>query len=361
MRRRILAVLIGLILVCGVASAKAQDIETTIYVYSDYASIDPQFVNDFFVYVKAPLEKEKINLELVDTEASSMAQVSILFFPEFDSERIIVGTRLEISFLQDPITQLSPSLFDTFSDVVHVSASPEISAQMATALIFYQAGRCDLAEPYFLEVQTDNWEITNPNYAHFYLGNCSLAKGDYEAAIGYFEQALYDYGGDIYGTTATNLAWSYLHDGREEDALNLVTGFIDNDRLSGRTDALIRDLTYRAQLYALAFRYDDALADMNAAIELDPTNPELYVMRGQLALYLYEWDRVLADYNRAIELDPDYADAYYFRGILFYTQGYREDALTDFQLYLDLALDGDHAADAAQYITDIQGELEALG
>jgi tetratricopeptide (TPR) repeat protein len=119
-------------------------------------------------------------------------------------------------------------------------------------------------------------------------------------------------------------------------------------------------LTRRAQLYALAFRYDDALTDMDAAIELDPTNPELYVLRGQIILYLYEWDRVLADYNHAIELAPDYADAYYYRGVLFYAQAQRDDALADFEHYLDLAPDGDHAADAEQYIIDIQRELEAL-
>ena len=117
-------------------------------------------------------------------------------------------------------------------------------------------------------------------------------------------------------------------------------------------------------LYALAFRYDDAIADMDAAIALDPNNPALYVERGQRIILLYEWDRALADYNHALELDPNYADAYYYRGILYASvpEGIdaRRSALADFQRYLDLAPDGQHAADAARYLADIQAQFDAL-
>ncbi len=120
----------------------------------------------------------------------------------------------------------------------------------------------------------------------------------------------------------------------------------------------------RSQLYALAFRYDDAIADMDAAIALDPNNPALYVERGQRVLLLYQWDRVLADYNHALELDPNFANAYYYRGILYASvpEGIdaRRDALADFQRYLDLAPNGEHAADAAQYLSEIQAQLDAL-
>jgi tetratricopeptide (TPR) repeat protein len=77
-------------------------------------------------------------------------------------------------------------------------------------------------------------------------------------------------------------------------------------------------------------------------------------------MLLYEWDRALADYNRALELDPDYADAYYYRGVLHYTLLEREQAIADFGRYLELAPDGLHAENAAQYITDLQTQLEAL-
>lgn len=120
----------------------------------------------------------------------------------------------------------------------------------------------------------------------------------------------------------------------------------------------------RSQLYALIFRYDEAIADMDAAIALDPDNPALYVERGQRILLLYEWDRVLVDYNRALELDPLYADAYYYRGILYASvpEGIdaRRLALADFERYLELAPDDQHTADATRYAAEIQAQLSTL-
>ncbi|MEP7293099.1 MAG: hypothetical protein ABI835_15055, partial [Chloroflexota bacterium] len=123
-------------------------------------------------------------------------------------------------------------------------------------------------------------------------------------------------------------------------------------------------LVKRSQLYTLAFLYDEAIADMDAAIALDSDNALLYVERGQRILLLYEWDRALADFNHALELDSTYADAYYFRGILYASvpEGIdaRHLALEDFERYLELAPDGQHAADAAENIADLQAQLDAL-
>jgi tetratricopeptide (TPR) repeat protein len=120
------------------------------------------------------------------------------------------------------------------------------------------------------------------------------------------------------------------------------------------------DIRERVRNDALAARYDEAIADLTAAIEHAPYDPELYILRGQMYLYLYEWDRVLADYNAAIELDTAYADAYYYRGILYFTRNEPVLALADFQRYRALAPDGDHAEQAARSIADIQTQQQAL-
>lgn len=129
-------------------------------------------------------------------------------------------------------------------------------------------------------------------------------------------------------------------------------------------------LTQRSRLYARDFRFDDAIADINAAIALATTSNDLtvsdeyvahlYFERAQRVLLLYEWDAVLADYNRAIDLDPDYAEAYYHRGILYYTQGPRERAVPDFERYLELAPDGQYADEARASVESIAIELDAL-
>jgi tetratricopeptide (TPR) repeat protein len=121
----------------------------------------------------------------------------------------------------------------------------------------------------------------------------------------------------------------------------------------------------RSRLNAYLYRYPEAIADMDAAVKLDPDNPALYVERGQRVILTYDWDRALADYNRALDLDSRYADAYYYRGILYASvpEGVdaRRLALADFQRYLELAADGTHAADAARYAVELQAQLDALG
>src|SRR6185369_12412372 len=96
-----------------------------------------------------------------------------------------------------------------------------------------------------------------------------------------------------------------------------------------------------------------------------PNNPELYTLRGQMYLYLYQWDNVLADYNQAIELDPTYPDAYFLRGVLYYSilqtgAEHYPDALADFQRYLELAPNGEHAAEAQKYTDQIQAQQDTL-
>lgn len=136
---------------------------------------------------------------------------------------------------------------------------------------------------------------------------------------------------------------------------------------------LLKLYTKRAHRYALNNDFDAALADINTALDIyydsvdSPFNIDpdvlapLFVQRGQIYLLLYEWDNVLDDYNTALQIDPDYADPYYYRGVLYYSVRFeRENAIPDFERYLELAPDGLLADKAAQYLTDIRAELEAL-
>jgi tetratricopeptide (TPR) repeat protein len=235
--------------------------------------------------------------------------------------------------------------------------------------IVYATGHCDAAKPH-LSIWAEYEDRTGGGIegANYFLGNCALVEGRFQDAVQHFmSRGSIDSsaGGHYYIWSAVNAAWTYLQLGREDEAFKLMNrvlsdrGFAFGQVYFERAD-LPFVLTKRSQLYALAFRYDEAIADMNTAIELDPDNPALYVERGQRILLTYEWDDVLADYNHAIELDSSYAPAYFHRGVLFYTQGPRENALPDFQHYLELAPDGEFAEQAATYIEEIEVELAAL-
>lgn len=124
--------------------------------------------------------------------------------------------------------------------------------------------------------------------------------------------------------------------------------------------------TSRARLHIIDNRYDEAITEIDAAIELVPDDPALYLLRAQTYLLLYEWDKVLADCNKAVELDPTYAEAYYQRGLLYYSilqtgSSLYKEALADFEMYLDLAPNGEQAKQAAQYIAEIEALMRALG
>src|SRR5690606_10952459 len=91
------------------------------------------------------------------------------------------------------------------------------------------------------------------------------------------------------------------------------------------------------------------------------TLAELYTIGGEIIFLIYEWDRVEDNFDTAIELNPEYDRAYFQRGVLFYTMARREDALADFQTYLDIQPNGIYAEEAQSYSESIEIELEALG
>ena len=63
-------------------------------------------------------------------------------------------------------------------------------------------------------------------------------------------------------------------------------------------------------------RYKEAVVAFTKGIELKPTESK-YTFRANCYMELGEFDFALSDYNSAIEIEPEYATAYYRRGILY--------------------------------------------
>lgn len=77
-------------------------------------------------------------------------------------------------------------------------------------------------------------------------------------------------------------------------------------------------------------KYDQALADFNAAIKLKSDNPHIYVNRGNIWRLKGESAKALADLNRAIQLDQSSANAFHIRGLIQYESQEAQKAITDF-------------------------------
>jgi len=76
---------------------------------------------------------------------------------------------------------------------------------------------------------------------------------------------------------------------------------------------------YRAFAYNAKGKFDDAIEDLNKAIELDPKYYAAYSDRGVAFAEKNQDDLALADFYKAIDLNPQYYMTYYYKAC-FYTE-----------------------------------------
>lgn len=273
---------------------------------------------------------------------------------------------------------LSPALVAAFGDAAVVVVSrqdprtADDAADLVSAFALYAQARWEDAQPLFERLADERRVAVVPDTRaalRFYVAACALMRGEQDAARALYAALLPTDapGWSRSGAVVQNLGWLYLQVGQADAAWVLYDSLfaaLPSERGAERAAAWAG----RAQLYALAFRYDDAVSDATQALDAaardglpDETLAMLYVLRGQFVLLLYEWDRALADFNAALAVDPAFADAYFFRGVLYYSVLDRERALADFERYQALAPEGAHTTEAAGYAASIQRELESLG
>ncbi len=78
----------------------------------------------------------------------------------------------------------------------------------------------------------------------------------------------------------------------------------------------------RAKVRVSKDRNEEAVADLDRAIELEPELAEAWRERGYVRSRLKDYERAIADLSRALELDPDDASAWFHRG---YTYGRKNE------------------------------------
>ncbi len=88
-------------------------------------------------------------------------------------------------------------------------------------------------------------------------------------------------------------------------------------------------------------RHEKALAAYNKAIALDPENADAYNNRGNVLRDLDCHKKALEDYDTAIALDPEYAEAHYNRGCVLRDLGRHKEALKAYDMAI--ALDSKYA------------------
>jgi tetratricopeptide (TPR) repeat protein len=82
--------------------------------------------------------------------------------------------------------------------------------------------------------------------------------------------------------------------------------------------------------------YESALRDASKAIEMEPDNVEYYMVRTIVNKERGEQMEAVRDYNKMIELDPDQVEAYTERGIIKMQNDLYKSAIQDFSRSIEL-------------------------
>ena len=130
--------------------------------------------------------------------------------------------------------------------------------KLVVGLILYSTGKYADAEEVLLSVQDMTMQFGSAKVG-LYLGDLSLLQEDYERAIEFYEGNSWSNTGRFFGV---NLAWTYFQSGRIEESFKLLDDAIEQSSVLWETSPAYL-LSVRAQLYALAFDYDSAIADMD--------------------------------------------------------------------------------------------------
>jgi tetratricopeptide (TPR) repeat protein len=105
-------------------------------------------------------------------------------------------------------------------------------------------------------------------------------------------------------------------------------------------------IAHRGITYGQMKLYEEALADLDHAIELDPESAWAIARRGETHRQMKRYEEALADLDHALELDPDSAWALARRGTTYMQMKRYEEALADLDHALELDPDRDSTLEA---------------
>jgi len=162
----------------------------------------------------------------------------------------------------------------------------------------------------------------------FYQGNEQFDAGNYQEAIGCWDQAL-SIKPDLYEAWA-NRALALSNLGRNEEAVASYDRALEiqpeYDIAWSNRGVALKNLN----------RYEEALASYDRALEIQPHFYDPWLNRGTLLGALKRYDEAIASYEKAVAIEPLRHDAWLWRGnILMVTERYN-DAIGNWHQVLKL-------------------------
>src|SRR5215467_7391883 len=93
------------------------------------------------------------------------------------------------------------------------------------------------------------------------------------------------------------------------------------------SDALVRDLTHRAQVDFQSSKYAAARSKLRKALEISPRDPALWNYLGLTDEQLGDLDSAITDFSKALSIMPGYAPTYFNLGRLYQRREQIDQAL----------------------------------
>lgn len=118
-------------------------------------------------------------------------------------------------------------------------------------------------------------------------------------------------------------------------AMDLFTRALEAGNLEGQTKALA--FYNRGIAHSHLSQLNQALADFNQALQLDPNLAAAYNNRGMIHHRLSQFDKAVSDLDAAIRLEPNSAVAFYNRSFPLAAQGHTMRAIGDLEQALKLS------------------------
>lgn len=113
---------------------------------------------------------------------------------------------------------------------------------------------------------------------------------------------------------------------------------------------------WRGCVHEARGEHDRALADFDQALRSDPQLAQAYLRRGRIRTETGDLDAALADFDQVMIMRPNDAECYLNRGICLAKKGILGDAILDFQRVLKLTNHSDFADPARYYLEQLGGE-----
>ena len=108
---------------------------------------------------------------------------------------------------------------------------------------------------------------------------------------------------------------------------------------------------WRARTFIQMEQYDNAIADLNVVVNLKPSYGPAYDNLGWLFMRRNDYEKSLANLDKSIELKPDNGWAYYLRGRIYFNRGDLHKAIENARTACNLGYK-DGCRDAKRYESD---------